>query len=92
MVVAWAAALAAAAHPSLLKAPTPLLGLLFLARTFTHTGLFIIAHEAIHGSLLPSFPRANAAAGTLCLWLFASLVRINQIGLAASSVLQVILA
>jgi beta-carotene/zeaxanthin 4-ketolase len=34
-------------------------------------GLFIIAHDAMHGSLAPFRPRLNAAVGQLCLALYA---------------------
>lgn len=49
-----------------------LLPLLFL-RTFLQTGLFIVAHDAMHGSLLPSAPRWNDRIGRLALWLYACL-------------------
>ena len=32
-----------------------------LLRTFLHTGLFVVAHDAIHSSLCPSRPNLNAA-------------------------------
>lgn len=39
------------------------LPLAILGRTFLHTGLFIVAHDAIHGSLWPSSRRLNHALG-----------------------------
>ncbi len=44
-----------------------------LARTFIHTGLFILAHDAMHGSLLPSHPQWNDRIGSISLWLYACL-------------------
>jgi beta-carotene/zeaxanthin 4-ketolase len=44
-----------------------------LVRTFLHTGLFILAHDAIHRSLLPSYPRWNDRVGALSLGLYACL-------------------
>jgi beta-carotene/zeaxanthin 4-ketolase len=39
-------------------------------QTWLYTGLFITAHDAMHGSIHPS-PRTNQAIGQLCLWLYA---------------------
>lgn len=39
-------------------------------QTWLYTGLFITAHDAMHGSLHSS-PRINRAIGQLCLWLYA---------------------
>ena len=50
----------------------PLLALVALAGlTWLSTGLFIIAHDAMHGVVAPGRPRLNAAIGQLVLWLFA---------------------
>ncbi|SOB88317.1 beta-carotene ketolase (CrtW type) [Sphingomonas guangdongensis] len=37
------------------------------------TGLFIIAHDCMHGSLAPGRPRLNRIVGTLCLGIYAGL-------------------
>ncbi len=42
-----------------------------LARTFLCTGLFITAHDAMHGTLAPSRPRLNDAIGWVATVLFA---------------------
>ena len=44
-----------------------------LLRGFLHTGLFIVAHDAMHGVLRPSCPEANARWGQLALTLYAGL-------------------
>jgi beta-carotene ketolase (CrtW type) len=44
-----------------------------LLRSFLHTGLFIVAHDAMHGVLLPACPEANARWGQLALILYAGL-------------------
>ncbi|MFN3274777.1 MAG: fatty acid desaturase [Paracoccus sp. (in: a-proteobacteria)] len=50
----------------------PLLALAALAGlTWLSTGLFIIAHDAMHGTVAPGRPRLNAAIGQVTLWLFA---------------------
>lgn len=42
-------------------------------RTFLHTGLFILAHDAMHGSLIPTHAIANQTLGKLALGLYAVL-------------------
>ncbi|MCP9849253.1 fatty acid desaturase [Cyanobium sp. Morenito 9A2] len=44
-----------------------------LCRTFLQTGLFIVAHDAMHGSLLPDHPRFNHGIGRFSLWLYGCL-------------------
>ena len=44
-----------------------------LFRSFLHTGLFIIAHDAMHNSLVPGRGVINRRVGQLCLWLYAGL-------------------
>ncbi|WP_207101673.1 fatty acid desaturase [Paracoccus shandongensis] len=39
--------------------------------TWLSVGLFIVAHDAMHGAILPGRPRVNAAVGTVALMLFA---------------------
>lgn len=51
---------------SLLIAPV-----LIALQTWLSVGLFIVAHDAMHGSLAPGRPRLNAAAGTVALALYA---------------------
>lgn len=42
-------------------------GLAVLGRTFLQTGLFIVAHDAMHLSLFPRFPRINHSLGAIAL-------------------------
>jgi beta-carotene ketolase (CrtW type) len=44
-----------------------------LVRSFLHTGLFILAHDAMHNSLVPGHGLINQRIGRLCLWLYAGL-------------------
>ncbi|MCP9885152.1 fatty acid desaturase [Synechococcus sp. ATX 2A4] len=44
-----------------------------LLRTFLQTGLFIVAHDAMHGSLIPAQPRWNHRLGRVALLLYACL-------------------
>lgn len=71
VIGAWAALHVAAVW--FLDAPAhPLLALLCLVGlTWLSVGLFIVAHDAMHGSLAPGRPRLNAAVGRLALLLYA---------------------
>jgi len=51
----------------------PLAIMLLLAQTWLSTGLFIVAHDCMHGSLAPGRPRLNRIIGTLYLGLYAGL-------------------
>ncbi len=50
---------------------TVLTWLLVLPMTHLYTGLFITAHDAMHGTLAPARPRLNRALGTVAAVLFA---------------------
>lgn len=45
--------------------------LMVAAQSWLGVGLFIVAHDAMHGSLAPGRPRVNAAVGQLTLGLYA---------------------
>jgi beta-carotene ketolase (CrtW type) len=71
IVSTWALSLVAALglppqdlHPALWL---PLVAL----RTWAHTGLFIVAHDAMHGTVAPRHPRLNALVGALAVGLYA---------------------
>jgi beta-carotene/zeaxanthin 4-ketolase len=68
--VASAAVLLPLQGPAL---PAGLLALAVLLRAFLQTGLFIVAHDAMHGSLLPGSRRWNDRLGRLALMLYACL-------------------
>lgn len=44
-----------------------------LCTAFLYTGLFITAHDAMHGLVAPSHPRLNHAVGRLAAWLYAAM-------------------
>lgn len=54
-------------------ASVALASLLVVVQGWLSTGLFIVAHDAMHGALAPGRPRLNRAVGTLCLALYAGL-------------------
>ncbi len=72
IVLMWFVSIAATF--TLFNAQTPLVYGLggILLRTFLHTGLFIVTHEAIHGNI-SSFPWLNDAFGYITSWLYALL-------------------
>jgi beta-carotene/zeaxanthin 4-ketolase len=47
-------------------------GLLAL-NTWLSVGMFIVAHDCMHSSLMPGRPAINRAVGRLCLFLYAGL-------------------
>jgi beta-carotene/zeaxanthin 4-ketolase len=53
--------------------PYPLLGAILLIQTFLHTGLFITAHDAIHGTVFPDNRQLNDGIGTAALLSYALL-------------------
>ncbi len=70
ILVAWSAHLAyTLLHP--FEWTSPWTYLLILTQTHLYTGLFITSHDAIHGVVLPQYPKINHAIGQLCATLFA---------------------
>lgn len=54
-------------------ATVPLALAMVAMQIWLSTGLFIIAHDAMHGTLTPGWPRVNRAVGSACLGLYATL-------------------
>lgn len=74
LLAAWTASLIAALlMPAAAELSGAILLPLILLRTMLQTGLFIVGHDAMHGSLLPGSPRWNDRLGRLSLWLYACL-------------------
>ena len=55
------------------KASVGLTLLLICAKCYLNTGLFIVAHDSMHGTLSPSWPRINKVIGAAALFLYAGL-------------------
>ena len=51
--------------------PIVLVPLGMLCQTFLYTGLFITAHDAMHGSVCPAHPRLNNLIGSIAVRLYA---------------------
>ena len=72
IIAAWAVCLCLQLTQPWPSSGLPLwLPLGFVVQTFLFTGLFITAHDAMHGTLAPSLPRLNHALGRLCVTLYA---------------------
>jgi fatty acid desaturase len=55
------------------RTTAPLAVIVVLLQAWLSTGLFIIAHDCMHGSLAPDRPSLNTAVGTVCLGAYAGL-------------------
>lgn len=49
----------------------PLVPLIFALQCWLSVGMFIVAHDAMHGSLVPGHARSNAIIGAVILFLYA---------------------
>jgi beta-carotene/zeaxanthin 4-ketolase len=49
----------------------PLVLVLVAVQTWLYVGMFIVAHDCMHGSLVPFNPGANRLIGQICLFLYA---------------------
>jgi beta-carotene/zeaxanthin 4-ketolase len=68
---AWATALTGSLATGVEHMHTAVIPLLVLLITFLYTGLFITAHDAMHGTVAPSLPKLNTAIGRACTLLYA---------------------
>lgn len=66
----WAISLWNCAQVEISNVPIVYLLCLVGWQTWLYTGLFITAHDGMHGSIHPS-PQLNRSIGQLCLWLYA---------------------
>lgn len=73
VLIAWTVSLVGACWLDLSHcAGIIILGIIAL-RTFLHTGLFVTAHDAMHGTVAIDSPRLNHFIGRLCTTLYAFL-------------------
>lgn len=68
IILIWAVSLAGLLHAPV-NVTTVLVGVSL--QTFLYTGLFITAHDAMHGTTAPRHPRVNAAVGHIAVVLYA---------------------
>lgn len=72
--LAWWLTLSAGLRLPLQQLHPLVLAAFVLLRSFLHTGLFIVAHDAMHGTLAPAgLNRLNRCIGQSCLWIYAGL-------------------
>ncbi|MGB7087859.1 MAG: fatty acid desaturase [Phormidesmis sp.] len=66
--------------PNVVEMPLATVCAVIAGRSFLHTGLFILAHDAMHGTLMPAYPKVNDWAGRiiLALYSFLSFERMSQ--------------
>ena len=70
---AWLLSLGLSYSLPLDQTPGLLIGSLILLRAFLHTGLFIVAHDSMHASLVPGHPGLNRWIGKVYLLVYAGL-------------------
>ncbi|MFY8147673.1 MAG: fatty acid desaturase [Prochlorococcaceae cyanobacterium] len=73
ILLAWLLSLAGLVLVDPAQLPWPLLLLAVLLRTLLQTGLFIVGHDAMHGTLWPGCRSWNDRLGALALQLYAAL-------------------
>jgi beta-carotene ketolase (CrtW type) len=73
LVLGWLGSWAVLLPTTLFQLSPVLVVVGVLCRTLLQTGLFIVAHDAMHGSLWPNRPEANRRIGETVLLLYAAL-------------------
>ncbi|MFT4976263.1 MAG: beta-carotene ketolase (CrtW type) [Myxococcota bacterium] len=71
LLAAWAASLVLLVSTPLASLPLWAIVVGVLVQTFLYTGLFITAHDGMHGTICPRYPRLNDAIGVLSVGLYA---------------------
>jgi len=69
----WGLSLAALLPLDLQTIPPLAVAGFVAVRTFLHTGLFITAHDAMHGAVIPGNRPLNDRIGAVCTWLYCLL-------------------
>lgn len=70
IILAWATSLVLLLRLNIPESPWLIVPGLLL-QTFLYTGIFITAHDAIHGTIVPRKYKLNAAIGRFCLFVYA---------------------
>lgn len=71
IIASWAGTLVALLSTGVAAMPTAIWIPAVALQTFLHTGLFITAHDAMHGTVAPNASFANDALGRLAVTLYA---------------------
>ncbi|MBD3883616.1 fatty acid desaturase [Phormidium tenue FACHB-886] len=70
IISVWATSLTILLSLNLAHLPVWLVPLAIFWQTFLYTGLFITAHDAMHGSVCPQNPKLNTLIGTLAVFAY----------------------
>ena len=73
LLIAWTVSLVGACWLDLSHCSLLMILATIVLRTFLHTGLFVTAHDAMHGTVLIDHPRLNHLVGRLCTTLYSFL-------------------
>lgn len=73
LLSSWLMTLGLLLTADLEQVPILWLGGAVCGRTFLHTGLFVLAHDAMHQNLWPQQQQLNHRIGQVCVWLYAFL-------------------
>lgn len=71
ILATWLGHLVFSLSLDMLSFPVPLLLIMVLVQTFLFTGLFITAHDAMHGTVAPGRPKLNNWLGSMFVLLYA---------------------
>lgn len=71
IITIWAVSLVFLLTRNLSELPPWLIPLAMLWQTFLYTGLFITAHDAMHGAVFPGNRKVNDAIGTFVVFVYA---------------------
>jgi beta-carotene/zeaxanthin 4-ketolase len=81
----WAVSLVVLLRLNINELPVWLIPILMLWQMFLYTGLFITAHDAMHGSVCPQNPKLNHLIGSFAVFCYATLPRSFEKTSVASS-------
>lgn len=70
IISCWISSISYLLATNVTKFPVWLVPILMLWQMFLYTGLFITAHDAMHGAVLPENPKVNALIGNLSVLLY----------------------
>ncbi len=71
IISAWGLGLSVLLTLDVARPNSVLLFMGVLCQTFLYTGLFITAHDAMHGTVCPAYPRINNTIGAIAVRLYA---------------------
>jgi beta-carotene/zeaxanthin 4-ketolase len=73
LIILWTGSLFTFLGLNLVKVPIGFIPIAVIWQTFLYTGLFITAHDAMHGTVFRQNKKINHGIGTLAVWLYGFL-------------------